>query len=367
MDDNEKKQPSQPLDNSCGVCESPASSVFHYGAIVCFSCRSFFRRSVEKRDGYKCRSNSDNCTLTRKTGGKCRKCRHKKCIQVGMNPEHVNRLKNKINAIKDNEIEVEEIKRESIDIKDLAEDCFMEETTKPVDSAIMPRAPVFKLTLEEEFKIHELSVRREFLFDQMFTFILQISTFENWENFLMSICRGQYDPAGKWNIFDRFETDYYTNLKRLNGSPIQASLSMFEGFQDIDEKLKIEMIEFTMPLQIMYIRAILYQHMDKQFFVDQHMASGLWYGGMEEAYSKVFPNNRFALSSTDPIGTFTQFHSPWAATYQDEKFFFDTVKTVGEEMKDDLKLGTLYSTLILSTPGARSSEQAKVVYIVLVF
>ena len=39
MDDNEKKQPSQPLDNSCGVCESPASSVFHYGAIVCFSCR----------------------------------------------------------------------------------------------------------------------------------------------------------------------------------------------------------------------------------------------------------------------------------------------------------------------------------------
>ena len=157
-------------------------------------------------------------------------------VQVGMNPEHVNRLKNKINAIKDNEIEVEEIKRESIDIKDLAEDCFMEETTKPVDSAIMPRAPVFKLTLEEEFKIHELSVRREFLFDQMFTFILQISTFENWENFLMSICRGQYDPAGKWSIFDRFKTDYYTNLKRLNGRPIQASLNMFEGFQDIDEK-----------------------------------------------------------------------------------------------------------------------------------
>jgi hypothetical protein len=100
-----------------------------------------------------------------------------------MNPEHVNRLKNKINAIKDDEIEVEEIKREIIDIKDLAEDCFMEETTKPIEGTIVIRAPVFKLTLEEEFKIHELSVRREFLFDQMFKFILQISTFENWENF----------------------------------------------------------------------------------------------------------------------------------------------------------------------------------------
>ena len=101
-------------------------------------------------------------------------------VQVGMNPEHVNRLKNKINAIKDNEIEVEEIKRESIDIKDLAEDCFMEETTKPVDSAIMPRAPVFKLTFEEQFKIHELSVRREFFFYQLCTFYLQKSTFKNW-------------------------------------------------------------------------------------------------------------------------------------------------------------------------------------------
>ena len=28
-------------------------------------------------------------------------------------------------------------------------------------------------------------------------------------------------------------------------------------------------------------------------------------------------NCRFALSSTYPIGTFTQFHSPWAATYQE--------------------------------------------------
>ena len=34
-----KGKEKQPLLNICGVCDYPASDVFHYGAIVCFSCR----------------------------------------------------------------------------------------------------------------------------------------------------------------------------------------------------------------------------------------------------------------------------------------------------------------------------------------
>jgi hypothetical protein len=34
------EQKSRPAANApYGVCESPASSIFHHGAIVCFSCR----------------------------------------------------------------------------------------------------------------------------------------------------------------------------------------------------------------------------------------------------------------------------------------------------------------------------------------
>ena len=40
--------------------------------------------------------------------------------------------------------------------------------------------------------------------------------------------------------------------------------------------------------------------------------------------------------------------------------FNQTMQTVGEIVKDDVKLGTLYTTLILATPGEELSHMAKV-------
>ena len=114
--------------------------------------------------------------------------------------------------------------------------------------------PVFNLTIEEEFKIHELFVRREYLYDEMFQLFLQISTFGSWENLLMTICRGSFDPSGKWNLFNRFELDFYSNLKGFKGIPIRLSLNMFDVFNSLDEGVKTEMFEFTMPLQILLLR-----------------------------------------------------------------------------------------------------------------
>eukprot|EP00092_Neocalanus_flemingeri_P036357 GFUD01039580.1.p1 GENE.GFUD01039580.1~~GFUD01039580.1.p1 ORF type:complete len:173 (+),score=26.98 GFUD01039580.1:103-621(+) len=114
------------------------------------------------------------------------------------------------------------------------------------------------------------------------------------------------------------------------------------------------MLDFTMPLKIMLIRAILYQNLEKKFFIDQHVASGFYSKSMEEAYYKVFPNNRFAVSSIDPLVAYTQFEK-----LQDGKFFLDTLKTTGKILKDDIKLGALYTILILSTPGANASDEAK--------
>jgi hypothetical protein len=31
----------------CKVCDEPAAIHIHYGAITCFSCRAFFRRSIQ--------------------------------------------------------------------------------------------------------------------------------------------------------------------------------------------------------------------------------------------------------------------------------------------------------------------------------
>jgi len=31
----------------CKVCDEPAAIHIHYGAVTCFSCRAFFRRSIQ--------------------------------------------------------------------------------------------------------------------------------------------------------------------------------------------------------------------------------------------------------------------------------------------------------------------------------
>ena len=70
--------------------------------------------------------------------------------------------------------------------------------------------------------------------------------------------------------------------------------------------------------------------------------------------------SRFAVISIDPLGAFSKFTSPWATRQNDEKFFIDTLKAIGGILKDDMKLGTLYSSLVFSTPGHNLSDQTKV-------
>ena len=46
--------------------------------------------------------------------------------------------------------------------------------------------------------------------------------------------------------------------------------------------------------------------------------------------------------------------------FQDDLFLLSTLEQLGSIVKDDVKLGTLYVTLILATPGAQLSHTAKV-------
>merc|ERR1712203_524535 len=73
----------------------------HYGALACFSCRAFFRRSHQSMqdkgrtaDGkrklpeFVCKK-TGKCNVTPKTRRRCQKCRYDLCIKAGMQPEAV--------------------------------------------------------------------------------------------------------------------------------------------------------------------------------------------------------------------------------------------------------------------------------------
>jgi len=74
----------------CKICHEQAAKHVHYGAMTCFSCRAFFRRSIQNKTAatYVCRRNKE-CEINLKTRKNCQFCRYQKCIAVGMKPTWV--------------------------------------------------------------------------------------------------------------------------------------------------------------------------------------------------------------------------------------------------------------------------------------
>ena len=69
----------------CRICGEAAAKHVHYGAVTCFSCRAFFRRSIQNGHpkNYSCRKGG-KCIITLKTRKNCQKCRFDACLAAGM-------------------------------------------------------------------------------------------------------------------------------------------------------------------------------------------------------------------------------------------------------------------------------------------
>jgi hypothetical protein len=72
-------------EEKCPICGDSAAKHVHYGAMTCFSCRAFFRRSIQNKtaDNYVCRR-TGTCEINLKTRKNCQFCRFQKCMTVGM-------------------------------------------------------------------------------------------------------------------------------------------------------------------------------------------------------------------------------------------------------------------------------------------
>lgn len=74
-------------DELCLICGDRASG-FHYGQLSCEGCKGFFRRSITKKQAYKCKYGG-NCEMDMYMRRKCQACRLEKCKAVGMRQECV--------------------------------------------------------------------------------------------------------------------------------------------------------------------------------------------------------------------------------------------------------------------------------------
>nr|pir protein T24A6.9 [imported] - Caenorhabditis elegans [Caenorhabditis elegans] len=74
--------------SKCMVCARPAHG-YHCDVTTCKGCKSFFRRMYLLRSEIKCSGRNDCFDLKKRIEPllRCRSCRYRKCLLVGMNPE----------------------------------------------------------------------------------------------------------------------------------------------------------------------------------------------------------------------------------------------------------------------------------------
>jgi len=375
-----KKWVARPLVTQCGVCYSPATDVHHYGSVSCYSCRAFFRRTVGSGKEYRfCSKRTGLCQINSLNRKNCKKCRFEKCLKIGMMQEKVNRRHTptkKIVKVKPKQMKI------SLDIGDLVDECFVDEkevldnenedreqlyhselysdSEKIEHLSRVTSSPTFDLTFEEDFRIHELMVRKENLFDGFYNLFLEFPNFVNlWKRFLFQIknCCPIIQSGVPADSYD-------CNMKNMvrenfvKGGLVRHALEMFDEFKYVPEYVKTETIEFTLTVLQICIRSYLRANKDQPTLIDQQIAAGTYNKAFQVAYDKVYPNDRSAVQSFDPL-QLDIFTTPWAVNYDEEMFFNKTVTLLGSIIQDDVKLGTLFMILVLATPGATLSNQAQ--------
>lgn len=72
----------------CDVCSAPAPDHLHFGGHCCYSCRAFFRRTIERmvKIDVVCRTGEKMCEVTENSKS-CSACRFQKCLDIGMKTE----------------------------------------------------------------------------------------------------------------------------------------------------------------------------------------------------------------------------------------------------------------------------------------
>ncbi|GFO27501.1 retinoic acid receptor rxr-alpha [Plakobranchus ocellatus] len=66
----------------CRVCGDLSNGI-HFGVFTCEGCKKFFRRGLKEHTTYVCKEHG-MCRLTPRNRNSCRRCRYRKCIDVGM-------------------------------------------------------------------------------------------------------------------------------------------------------------------------------------------------------------------------------------------------------------------------------------------
>ena len=257
---------------------------------------------------------------------------------------------------------VKDTVEDRMDMDRLVEECFIEKTRPQsgITTSVIVLNPIFDLTLEEEFKIHELVARKELLQEAIFGLLYQVPLVKTIiATFILGGGKPQFGKIHQTHFRDGFEQIIQLMGRNLEvGGKIRNCLDLFDQYRYVDESVKTETFRFSLRILDICIGAFLRRNCDKPTIKDQHIASGIFSPRIEEMLFKNHNRSISLLPSFDPLEELDRF---WSAGERpsDVEFLVTTLEKLGGLVREDIKLGTLYMTLILATPGTRLSATAR--------
>jgi len=385
---------------SCEVCSAPAVIYKQYGAICCFSCRAFFRRNFSRQ--FFCVIGEGTCKVDMITRNNCKKCRMERCIQSGMRPELVNSTvkrqvqKKSIGPMHSNTSESLRNDKESEvlsdvssdvfeniqsnDIEKLVELCCEEEhdslnqaiDNSPISGTLLPfkkrrtdhynevpikiyDQPVMSFTVEEEYQLCDLIVKREYFNEKSNSNMLES------DPVLVQNAQERMFADIKENrkiTFDEDYLDFFFN----SSSKIAAKLlpDIFDEFKDLKTPSGCKCIEISYPATLSLMWACLDYNkdarlLDQDKFIGYNSSNSAFAAQMKKAEQLIANiQTRKGMGMQD----YSHFISPWAQTWEEEVFFETTVKTLSNLIRGDMKASLIFQLFLFVSKSAETKNDA---------
>ena len=271
-----------------------------------------------------CSRKNDRCQVDSVSRTNCKKCRLRKCLDIGMRPEKVDRVRKKRQMKV--EVKAEDEGREAeesclsssvensspvttemysmdrlslepleptprqggrwgipagaagvdvarlagaagVDVARLAEETIAQEprpwVPATVNTIVQSRSPVivqnidpqFELTFEEDFKIHELLVRKDNVLDSYFNLMFELpSVHDMFVNFLKLCNQPEQPVVCGMNIDDVKRFNKFISGNVASGGIVRQSLEMYDEYKQVDDHAKTETFMFTIEVMALCTR-----------------------------------------------------------------------------------------------------------------
>jgi len=330
------KRSDKPLENmdKCGVCGDEASCHRLYGATVCSSCKVFFWRTVKSNTKFTCGgSYIQKCKFDKFSRNKCKKCRHDKCLIMGMRPELVNSKET-----------TKQRKSGDYQKSPVDKNYCTEILAKSIPTSLTQDTQVWTLLSNDELKIYldkTYEESNECIFEDLpKTFLKELIEMD--ESIVKQI------QAKRKVVLPYSYVKMYVKNVLLKVVPTFLKMILRntpnESISYLASDITMSYIGLVSGLENCFRHGTLYEQAINSYPSPKSL--------LKMRYKLV---SQMKVTPAIPLESYEMQTSPWTESVEDEQFVAETHKQVEDLIKDDTTVSRLFTYLVLCSSTDKQS------------